>query len=136
MSDNGDSLTRKTLFQVGGLLAAAVISSTVASLWYNGNKLEQLRSDITTIQTKDIVALVAAQHEILARLDRFDTTGTRGLGLLEQRVAAQEAACAHRDVLMQDYARKLEIVQTQTLENKLRLESILEAISPHNKRLP
>lgn len=72
------------------------------------------------------------QQEVRARLESIDANGTTQNKILKRDVDVMRSDIAGQNIRCQEAVRRIDEVQKDTLENKLRIQNIIEAIAPHD----
>lgn len=141
-------------YEFGPINVAAIIALVlaIASYFYyvvgleKNNALlrtefEQLRSNINSLNTplsQRVFSVEARtdelgriQQEIRARVEAIDANGTTQNKILKRDVDALRADVVAHITWSQQILRRIDTMQTETLENKLRIQYVIEALVPH-----
>lgn len=71
------------------------------------------------------------QQEVRARLESVDANGTTQNKILKRDVDIMRADISGQNVRCQEAVRRIDELQRTTIENTLRIQNVIEALTPH-----
>lgn len=132
------ALVTVVLAILAGITYIIDIKNEVALLRKDFQQLDDNIKNLNTPLSQRVFAVEARtneigriQQEVRARIESIDANGTTQNKILKRDVDTLRTDVMGQNVRCQEAVRRIDELQRESLENKLRIQNIIEAIAPH-----
>jgi hypothetical protein len=138
---NSQPVNIKSILLIFGILTYTVGATISIVLYAESIRSESRHADAEIVLhlkqvSDDLVWIKQRQDEVIVRLNINDSSinaSREDRAVMRQNIEQIQVTQKSQDARCLDLGRGLDLIRGQTLENKIRIEQVIDAITPHKR---